>query len=188
MEFLLVPFILLGALALFVFALYNNLVKLRMRVKEAWSDMDVQLKRRNSLIPNLVESVKGYMKHEADLLTKITELRAGLQNETDPKKLSELDQQMTSALSSLKIAVENYPDLKANQNFIQLQEELTSTEDKIAYSRRFYNQTVMSYNTSIQTFPNVLLAGMLGFKEEVFFEATEEERQDVKVDFNTTKK
>ena len=177
--------IILGALALFFYFMYNRLVTLRMRIKEAWSDIDIQLKRRNSLIPNLVDTVKGYMTHERELLTKITQLRSSVMSASSPKELGQLNSQISSALGSLKVAVESYPDLKASQNFQQLQEELTNTEDKIAYSRKFYNSTVLDYNTSIQVFPNVLFANMFGFKAFEFFEANEEERKDVKVDFDT---
>ena len=178
---LLIVVVLLGVFVLF---LYNNLIALRNRVQEAWSDIDVQLKRRNSLIPNLVESVKGYMKHERELLERITQLRTQVEQAQNPKELGQLDGQLSSALGSLRIAVENYPDLKASQNFQQLQEELTSTEDKISYSRRFYNQTVLAFNTAIQQFPNSLLANMLGFTQKEFFEANEEEKKEVKVEFS----
>ncbi len=178
----LVPLVIIAVIVLFFIFMFNSLVTLRMRVKEAWSDIDVQLKRRNSLIPNLVESVKGYMKHEKELLERITQLRSSVETTKDRAELGKLDGQLTSALGSLKIAVEAYPDLKANQNVINLQQELTDTEDKISYSRRFYNSNVLAYNTSISTFPNVIFAGMLGFKEEQFFEANEDERKDVKVD------
>jgi len=178
---LLIVVVLLGVFVLF---LYNNLIALRNRVQEAWSDIDVQLKRRNSLIPNLVESVKGYMKHERELLERITQLRTQVEQAQNPKELGQLDGQLSSALGSLRIAVENYPDLKASQNFQQLQEELTSTEDKISYSRRFYNQTVLAFNTAIQQFPNNILANMLGFTQKEFFEANEEEKKEVKVEFS----
>jgi len=176
--------IVLGAVIGFLIFLYNKLVTLKLRVKEAWSDIDVQLKRRNSLIPNLVESVKGYMKHEKTLLEKITELRSKVEKADSPKKLGELNSQLSSALGSLNIAVENYPQLKANENVNKLQDELTNTEDKISYSRRFYNQSVLAFNTAIKRFPNVLLAGVFGFKEEEFFESSEDERKDIKVDLD----
>ena len=178
-------FLLLGLLALLVlYSLftYNRMVVLKNRIQEAWSDIDVQLKRRNSLIPNLVASVKGYMKHEKDLLTKVTELRSKIEKTNDKKELSSLDNQLRGALRSLQIAVENYPQLKANENVLKLQEELSNTEDKIAYSRRFYNQTVLSFNNKIKTFPGVLFARMFNFTPEEFFEASEEERKDVKVE------
>jgi LemA protein len=169
----------------FFVVLYNKLVTLRLRVKEAWSDIDVQLKRRNSLIPNLVNSVKGYMTHEKDLLEKVTKLRSQVEQAESPKELGELSNELSSAIKGINIAVENYPDLKANTNVIKLQEELTATEDKISYSRRFYNQSVLALNTAIQRFPAVLFAGLLGFKQEEFFEANEEERADIEVDLST---
>ena len=176
--------VIIAFIVVFVLFFYNTLVALRNRVKEAWSDIDVQLKRRSSLIPNLVNTVKGYMKHEKELLTKITELRSKIDSAKSPKELGVLNNQMSSALGSLNIAVENYPDLKASNNFKQLQEELTNTEDKISYSRRFYNQNVLSYNTAIQKFPGVLIAGPMGFTAEEFFEANEQERKDVEVNFD----
>lgn len=182
---ILIPLVLVGLVILFFIFMFNRLVTLRLRVKEAWSDIDVQLKRRNSLIPNLVESVKGYMQHEKGLLENITKLRAGIESTKSPEELGKLDSELTKSLSQLKIAVESYPDLKANTNVQQLQTELTDTEDKISYSRRFYNANVLSYNTSLSTFPNVLFAGSLGFKEEQFFEASEEERKDIKVDLTS---
>lgn len=187
MSNLVLILLIVGAIAGFLVFLYNKLVTLKLRVKEAWSDIDVQLKRRNSLIPNLVESVKGYMTHEKDLLEKITQLRSKVEQADSPKELGQLNNQLSSALGSLNIAVENYPQLKANENVIKLQDELTNTEDKISYSRRFYNQSVLAYNTAIKRFPNVLLAGMFGFKDEEFFEASEEERKDIKVDLDTNK-
>lgn len=180
--YILIPLILIIAVLVFLVAIYNTLVSKRLRVKESWSDIDVQLKRRSSLIPNLVESVKGYMKHEKELLTKVTELRSAVDNASNKNELGKLDHELTKTLSQLKIAVESYPDLKANNNVMQLQTELSDTEDKISYSRRFYNTNVLSYNTSLQTFPTVLIAPILGFKAEEFFEASEAERQDVKVD------
>lgn len=184
---LLIPILILIVAVAFYFILaYNSFITLKNRVKEAWSDIEIQLKRRYSLIPNLVESVKGYMKHERELLEKITALRTQAQAATDDKKqVLETNQELTRALGSLKIAFENYPDLKANTNVLKLQEELTATEDKISYSRRFYNQTVLAYNTALKTFPNVLLANVFGFKDEEFFDAPDAETQDVKVDLGS---
>ncbi|MBP7859794.1 LemA family protein [Patescibacteria group bacterium] len=182
MEILIVPIIFITAVALYFIITYNNFVTLKNRIKEAWSDIEIQLKRRYSLIPNLVESVKGYMKHEKDLLEKITALRTQAEGAMgDKKTVLETNKELTSALGNLKIAFENYPDLKANTNVLKLQEELTATEDKISYSRRFYNQTVLAFNNSLKTFPNVLLAGVFGFKEEEFFDAPDEETKDIKV-------
>ena len=188
MQLLLAPILIIGLIVIFAFLLYNSLVTMRNRIDEAWSDIDVQLKRRNSLIPNLIESVKGYMTHERSLLENITKLRSQIEQVKDPKQLANLDKQMSGALSTLKVQVENYPQLKANENFMHLQEELTNTEDKIAYSRRFYNSTVLEYNTAIQKVPAVLIAGTLGFNKREFFEAEEEERKDIKVDFSDAKK
>lgn len=180
--FFIVPTALLFIVFIFLVFVYNSLVTKRLRVKEAWSDIDVQLKRRSSLIPNLVESVKGYMKHEKELLTKVTELRSAVDSATSREQKGKLSSELSSAVGKLNIAVESYPDLKANQNVMQLQTELTDTEDKISYSRRFYNTNVLGYNSALQTFPTVLIAGSLGFKAEEFFEATDEEKKEVKVD------
>jgi LemA protein len=182
--------IILAVLALmvaFLVVVYNRLVSLRLRVKEAWSDIDVQLKRRSSLIPNLVKSVQGYMQHEKSLLENITRLRTQLDSSTSPSESGKLDQQLSGALSSLKIAVENYPQLKADQTVLKLQDELTVTEDKISYSRRFYNQAVMALNDACQKFPTNLVANAFGFKQAEFFEALESEKQEVEVDLSVTK-
>jgi LemA protein len=166
-------------------ATYNGLVKSRVRVKEAWSGIDVQLKRRSSLIPNLVETVKGYAAHEREVLENVTRARAMLDNSRGAQQAAQADNILTGALRSLFAVAENYPDLKANQNFLELQRELTDTEDKIAYARQFYNTNVSSYNQKIQVFPNVFLAGMFHFEAAEFFEAEDEARQDVKVSFTT---
>jgi LemA protein len=163
--------------------LYNGLVQGRLRVKEAYSGIDVQLKRRASLIPNLVETVKGYAAHEKDVLENVTRARAMLQQAGTPGQAAEANNMLTSTLRSLFAVAENYPDLKANQNFLELQRELSDIEEKIAYARQFYNGNVLSYNTKTATFPSVIFAGMFGFKPEEFFEAEEEARQDVKVSF-----
>ena len=163
--------------------LYNGLVQGRLRVKEAWSGIDVQLKRRASLIPNLVETVKGYASHEKEVLENVTRARAMLQQAGTPGQAAEANNMLTSTLRSLFAVAENYPDLKANQNFLELQRELSDTEDKVAYARQFYNTNVLSYNTKTATFPSVIFANMFGFNPEEFFEAEEEARQDVKVSF-----
>jgi LemA protein len=178
--------IVLGAIvliALFIFGLYNALVTARMRVKEAWSGIDVQLKRRNSLIPNLVESVKGYAKHEKEVFENVTKARASMMDAKHPEQAAQANNMLEGALKSLFAVAEAYPDLKASDNFKQLQDELSDTESKIAYSRQFYNSNVLDYNTKIQVFPNVVLAGPLGFKPEEFFAATEEEKKDIEVKF-----
>lgn len=180
----LLPILVLGGfLVLYIWVLYNNLVTARLRVKESWSQIDVQLKRRSDLIPNLVESVKGYAKHEKSVLENVTKARTNLMKASGPVEKAKADNQLTETLKTLFAVSENYPQLKANENFLQLQSELSDTEDKVAYSRQFYNTSVLSYNTSLQIFPNVLIAKNLGFNEEEFFAATEEERKKVTVKF-----
>ena len=179
--------IILGIIALvviFVIALYNSLVTLRQRVKNAWSQIDVQLQRRFDLIPNLVECVKGYMGHEEGVLVKVTELRSSWANASTIAEKAELDNQLSGALKTIMAVSENYPDLKANQNFSELQEELRNTENKISYSRQFYNDTVTRYNTKLELFPSNLIASMFHFTAETLFEAeSDEARKNVKVDF-----
>jgi LemA protein len=157
-------------LALFLWVTYNGLVKLKVRVDEAWSDITVQLKRRLDLIPNLVNSVKGYAAHESGVFEKVTEARANALNAKGVKETAAAENEFEGALKSLFAVAEAYPDLKANQNFLQLQQELVDTEDKIQASRRFYNSGVRDLNTKIQVFPNNVFAGMLGFKQREFFE------------------
>jgi LemA protein len=165
--------------------MYNGLVQARLRVKEAWSGIDVQLKRRASLIPNLVETVKGYAAHERETLENVTAARAQLQQAGSPGAAAEANNMLTQTLRSLFAVAEAYPDLKANENFMHLQQELADTEDKIAYARQFYNTNVLSYNTKTQTFPTLIFAGMFNFEQEEFFEAEEEAREDVRVSFTT---
>jgi len=155
---------------LFFWVAYNSLVTLRVRVDEAWSDITVQLKRRLDLIPNLVETVKGYAAHESGVFEAVTEARANAMNAQGVKETAAADNQFEGALKSLFAVSEAYPDLKANQNFIELQQELVDTEDKIQASRRFYNGGVRDLNTKIQTFPSNVVAGMFGFKNRDFFE------------------
>jgi LemA protein len=157
-------------LALFLWVTYNGLVKLKIRVDEAWSDITIQLKRRLDLIPNLVNSVKGYAKHESDVFEKVTEARANALNAKGVKETAAAENQFEDALKSLFAVAEAYPQLRANENFLQLQQELVDTEDKIQASRRFYNSGVRDLNTKIQVFPNNIFAGMLGFKQREFFE------------------
>ena len=175
--------IIIAVLVLFVILLYNSLIRLRNQVKNSWAQIDVQLKRRNDLIPNLVNTVKGYMKHEKTVLENITKARSAIMQASSVKDKAEASNQLTETLKSLFAVSENYPDLKANQNFLQLQEEITGTENKIAYSRQHYNDIVMVFNTKIETFPNSVFAGMLKFDQEDMFEATEAERKNVKVEF-----
>ena len=180
--------ILLGIIVLlviFVVSIYNSLVTLKQRVKNAWSQIDVQLQRRFDLIPNLVETVKGYMGHEENVLTKVTELRSSWANATTISEKMELDNELSGALKTIMAFSENYPDLKANQNFLELQAELRNTENKISYSRQFYNDTVTRYNTKLELFPSNVIASMFHFTAETLFEAeSEEARKNVKVDFN----
>lgn len=172
--------IILGIVALiiiFVWATYNGLVTLRVRVDEAWSDINVQLKRRLDLIPNLVETVKGYAKHESGVFEEVTQARANVLSAKGVKETAAAENQFEGALKSLFAVAEAYPDLKANQNFFELQRELVDTEDKIQGSRRFYNSGVTGLNTKIQTFPANVVAGMFGFKNREFFEVDESERE-----------
>ena len=162
---------------------YNSLIKLRNRTDEAWSDIDVQLKRRYNLIPNLVETVKGYATHERELFEKVTKARTAAMGAQDPADKAQAENALSGTLKSLFAVAENYPDLKANQNFLELQKELSDTENKIQAARRFYNGNVRDFNIKIQKFPNTLVAGMLGFKGRDFFEVEEEARGPVKVSF-----
>ena len=166
-----------------IVAIYNGLVTARNKVKNAWAQIDVQLNRRADLIPNLVETVKGYAAHESSVFEDVTAARAGLMNANGVKEISEANNQLSSTLKTLFAVAENYPELKANENFKELQAQLAQTEDKIAYSRQFYNDTVMMYNNKCQTFPSNIFAGMFGFKEADFFEAAGEARSVPKVEF-----
>lgn len=172
-------------LAIFLIVLYNNLVTLRQRIKNAWAQVEVQLKRRYDLIPNLVSTVKGYAAHEKETLERVTEARNAAIKAQKLQDQAGAENMLTGALRQLFALAENYPDLKANTNFLQLQEELTNTEGKIAFSRQFYNDTVLKFNTAIQRFPAVLFAGLFGFHQEEYFdlEAETEARQAVKVEF-----
>jgi LemA protein len=169
-------------LAFFWFG-YNSLVRNRNRVDNAWSQIDVQLKRRHDLIPNLVETVKGYAAHERGTFESVTNARANAINAQGPQQTAQAENMLTGALKSLFAVAEAYPDLKANQNFLQLQEELTATEDKVAYARQFYNDSVLTYNTRIQQFPTVLLAGMFHFEKRDFFDAEPGDTEPVQVQF-----
>lgn len=173
----------IAAIVAFVVYLYNSLTRAHIRVKEAWSGIEVQLKRRSSLIPNLVETVKGYAKHEKQVFENVTKARSALVGAKDPQQAAAANNMLTSALKTLFAVAEAYPELKASENFKELQQELSDTETKIAASRQFYNANVMDYNTKIRVFPNVLLASMLNFKEEKFFEADEEAKKEINVKF-----
>jgi LemA protein len=167
----------IGIVALLTFwaiGMYNRFVALTQRVREAWSDIDVQLKRRYDLIPNLVETVKGYAAHEKKVLAEVTEMRTRAMNAQTTQEHAEAENMLTGALKSLFAVSENYPDLKANQNFLELQRELSDTENKIQASRRFYNGTVRDLSTSLQSFPGNIIGKMFGFSESQYFELTEE--------------
>lgn len=183
MTTLLIVLGIIGLLILFVWGLYNSLVTAKARVEESWSQIDVQLKRRANLIPNLVETVKGYMEHEREVFSELAEARKAIQSASGAQEAQKADRQLRGALDRLFAIAEDNPELKASQNFQELQKELSDTEDKIAYARQFYNTNVMEYNIKIQTFPNVLLAGPLGFNKEEFFEAEEAERENPEVSF-----
>jgi LemA protein len=186
MEALIALLVILGVLvllALFVVGIYNGLVRSRFRVREAWSSIDIQLKRRSSMIPNLVETVRGYASHEREVLENVTRARAMLDRAGSPGEAAQANNMLTQTLRSLFAVSEAYPDLKANQNFLELQRELRDTEDKIAYARQFYNRNVLSYNEKTHTVPSVFVANMFGFRPEEFFEAEEEAREDVRVSF-----
>lgn len=169
---LIIILVIVVVLVVAVIGLYNNLVKLRNMVDNAWAQIDVQLQRRLDLIPNLVETVKGYAAHESGTLEEVTKARTAVMNAPTPEGKMQADGFLAGALKNLFAVAEAYPDLKANTNFQQLQAELSNTEDKISYMRQSFNDTVMKYNTAIQTFPAVLIAGMMGFKQRDSFDAT----------------
>lgn len=172
------------ALALFAWMLYNGLVGKKLRVSEAESQIDVQLKRRTDLIPNLVETVKAYAKHEKLVFENVTKARSALMSASSPAQKADANNQLSKALKSILAVAEAYPALRASENFKSLQEEITDTEDKVAYSRQFYNTVVMDYNTSLKVFPNVFIAPILGFKGADFFgDITAGEKKAVKVKF-----
>ena len=186
---MLIAIIIVVLLLAFVIVTYNGLVSSRMKVQNAWSQIDVQLQRRFDLIPNFVETVKGYMSHEKETLEKVTELRTSWANATTVKDKAELDNQLSSSLKTIMAVAENYPDLKANENFAQLSEELRNTENKIAFSRQFYNDTVTMYNTKLQVFPSNIIASIFNFTSSDLFKAeSDEARQNVKVDFGSDNK
>ena len=176
--------VLVVLLAIYVIAIYNSLVADRNRVKNAWSQIDVELQRRFDLIPNLVESVKGYMQHEEKILSEVAELRSSWANATTVAEKSTLNNQLTESLKSLMAIAENYPDLKANQNFLELQNELENTENKISYSRRDYNDTVTKFNIKLEAFPSNIVASIFKFTKEDLFEVKDDSiRENVKVSF-----
>jgi LemA protein len=183
MSTLLIVGIVVGVLVVLGIILYNSIIRLKFQVKNAWAQIDVQLKRRNDLIPNLVETVKGYMKHEKSVLENVTKARSAIMSAGSVEETAKASNQLSATLKSLFAVSENYPQLKANENFMQLQEELAGTENKIAYARQFYNDVVMAYNTKLAVFPNNLFAKLFNFTSEAQFEATAEEKKNVKVQF-----
>ena len=183
MTLVIVILVLVALIAVVLMVMYNRLVRLRNRIENAWAQIDVQLQRRTDLIPNLVETVKGYASHEKGVLEGVTQARAGVMNAKGPAETAAADNVLTGALKSLFAVSEAYPDLKANQNFLALQEELSGTEGKVAYARQFYNDAVNSYNTSIQSFPTNLIANNFGFKAREYYEAGDDARGAVRVQF-----
>jgi LemA protein len=175
--------VLVVLIGLYLVVLYNGLVSLRNRIENAWAQIDVQLKRRYDLIPNLVETVKGYASHERETLEAVIQARNMAMAAQGPQQQAQTENILSGALKSLFALSEAYPDLKANANFLNLQEELTGTEGRIAYARQFYNDTVYRYNTKIQSFPAVIIAGRFGFKEREYFEAEDDARGPVQVQF-----
>lgn len=169
---------------IYIWSLYNGLVTESTQIDEAWGQIDVQLKRRTDLIPNLVETVKGYAKHEKGVFTDVTKARTALMKADHPEAMAKADDMLTGALKSLFAVAESYPQLKANENFTQLQKELSDTEDKVAYARQFYNTQLMEYNLKVKVFPNTVFANMFGFKEKEFFKVEESERKATKVKFD----
>jgi len=175
--------IIIAAIVLAFILIYNSLVVKRTRVDNGWAQIDVQLKRRYDLIPNLVETVKGYAAHEKEVLEKVTELRSRAMGAASPKEAAETNNMLTATLKTLFAVAENYPKLRANENFMMLQEELAGIENKIAYARQFYNDSVLAYNNNVERFPGNIIGNMFNFKEKPFFEVEEAEKKAVKVKF-----
>ncbi len=180
--------LILAVVAILIVGLYNSVISLKNKCDEAWSDIDTQLKRRYDLIPNVVETVKGYAQHESATLEKLTELRSQAMQAKDIEDKEKSENMLSSTLKSLFAVAENYPELKANQNFLDLQNKLAEVEDNLQLSRRYYNAVVRDFNTKIQVFPNNILAQMLGFTSRIFFEASGAEKENVKVDFKEEEK
>jgi len=179
---MIIGIVIIALIVLFIIGVYNSLVRKRMRVKEAWADIDVQFKRRYDLIPNLVETVKGYASHEKETLEKVIAARTQAMGATGPNKIK-AENQLSDTLKTLFAVAENYPQLKANENFLRLQTELVDTADKIQAAQRFYNGTVRDYNIAVQTFPANFIAKIFGFRVEELFEIAEAERENPKVQF-----
>ena len=174
--------VLIVLLLVFIIAVFNALIKLRNSVKDHWSQIDIQLKRRFDLIPNIVETVKAYAKHEEETLKEVVEARNLYEKSTTHEEAINADLKLNEYVPKLIALAEAYPELKANENFVHLQKELSETEDKIAYARQFYSDSVLKYNNKLQTFPNNIIAKLFGFKAEEFFKANENERENVKVE------
>lgn len=183
MDPLVITFIVVGTILIYAWVVYNGLVTAKVRIEEALSHIDVQLKRRTDLIPNLVESVKGYLKHEKGVLEEVTKARTGLMSANSAHEKAQANNMLSNTLKSLFAVAEGYPDLKASQNFLNLQEELSDTENKIAYSRQFYNTSVLDFNTKIKTFPSMFFANLFKFTPAEFFEADEKDKKPVAVKF-----
>jgi LemA protein len=181
----LITLVVLGALVVFAVVIYNRIITLENRFENAWSQIDVQLKRRADLVPNLVETVKGYASHEKEVFEQVAKSRQAMMNAQNPDEGAEAANMMSAALGRLFAISEAYPELKANENFKMLQEELSSVENKIAYARQFYNDAVLQYNNAIETVPGVFLAGPMGKKEHVFLEIPEEDRVTPQVSFSS---
>ena len=185
MNILLIILVLAVLAIMWAVGVYNTLVKARQKVKNSWSQIEVQLQRRFDLIPNLVETVKGYMGHESEVLEKVTALRTSWANTSSPSEKVKLDNELSSSLKTIMAVSENYPELKANVNFADLQNSLKDTENKISFSRQFYNDSVTMYNTKLETFPSNIIANMFSFTPETLFNVdSDEARKNVKVDFN----
>lgn len=182
-----IPAIIIGAiilvLVIYIISVYNSLVNLRNKVKDSWSQIEILLKRRYDLIPNLIETIKGYSKHEKETLDAVITARNNAVDAKTPEEEMKAAGEVSSSLGRLFAIAESYPDLKANQNFMDLQANLKETEDKISFSRQFYNDNVLTYKNKLEMFPTNIIANMFGFKEEKFFEANEEEKENVKVKF-----
>ena len=188
MEILYIVLVIAAVLVVFGIGVYNSLIVLKNKVDEGWSDIDTQLKRRYDLIPNMVETVKGYAKHEKSTFEAVTKARAAAMQAGTPDAKAKAENMLSSTLKSLFAIAENYPELKANENFMKLQETLSEIEEHIQMSRRYYNGTVRDFNTKLQVFPNNIFAGILGFKKRDFFEIGENERKNVKVSFSDSDK
>ena len=183
MAGLIISIVILVAILAFVIATYNELVQLRNKVRNSFAQIDTQLQRRFDLIPNLVETVKGFATHEKELLENVTASRSGYMSATSGEEKLAMNQQLTSSLKTLFSVVENYPELKSNTNFLRLQEELSETEDKVSFARQFYNDAVTIYNNKLQMFPGNIVAGMFGFREETLFISDGDAKKAPKVKF-----